>query len=86
MERTEQFRLDVKRLTKAQSFDSTCTDAKEGLHFFNRTVKRLIHGTYSPECYAFILPKKKRRFNFFKKTASIKKKIFVLLYFSVAEH
>ena len=54
----EPFRLDIERFDKNKRFDLGCTEAKEAFCFSEKLVTRLIHGTFSPECYAFILPKK----------------------------
>ena len=59
MTRTEPFRLDIERFSPGASYDKGCTNAKEALFFSDKTVTRLVHGTFSPECYAFILPKQK---------------------------
>ena len=56
MEIGEPFRLDIERFDKNKRYDLGCTEAKEAFYFSDKTVTRLIHGTFSPECYAFIIP------------------------------
>lgn len=58
MERGEPFRLDIERLDKNGRFDLGCTEAKEAFCFSDRLISRLVHGTFSPECYALIMPQK----------------------------
>ncbi len=58
MEKGEPFRLDIERYECDKHYDLGCTAAKEALHYSDKLVTRLIHGTYSPECYALIIPKK----------------------------
>ena len=59
MEKDEPFRLDIERFLSVDHYDLGCAYAKEALAFSDRTVTRLIHGTFSPECYALIIPKSK---------------------------
>ncbi len=56
MERAEPFRLDVERFDRDAHYDLGCNAAKEALFFSERSLTRLIHGTFSPECYAIIIP------------------------------
>ena len=56
MEPGEPFRLDIERFEKGKHYDLGCTDAKEAFCFSDKLVTRLVHGTFSPECYAFIAP------------------------------
>ena len=56
MEEGEPFRLDISRFDKDGHFDLGRIDAKESIYFSDKTVSRLIHGTFSPESYAFIIP------------------------------
>jgi hypothetical protein len=58
MESAEPFRLDIERFERDKHYDNGCIDAKEALCFSERLVKRLVHGTFSPECYALIIPEK----------------------------
>ena len=57
MEIGEPFRLDIERYEKDRHYDLGCTDAKEAFCFSDKLVTRLVHGTFSPECYAFIAPR-----------------------------
>ena len=57
MEDGEPFRLDIERFAADGHYDLGCASAKEALAFSDRVVTRLIHGTFSPECYALIIPK-----------------------------
>lgn len=54
MEPKEPFRLDIERFDKNAHYDLGPSEAKEALCFSERTFSRLVHGTYSPECYAFV--------------------------------
>ena len=56
MEDGEPFRLDISRFDKDGHYDLGRTDAKEAFYFSDKTVTRLIHGTFSPESYALIIP------------------------------
>jgi hypothetical protein len=56
MEPGEPFRLDIERFEKDKHYDLGCTDAKEAFCFSDKLGTRLVHGTFSPECYAFIAP------------------------------
>ncbi len=58
MEKGEPFRLDIERFDLGKHYDNGCPDAKEALCFSEKLVKRLVHGTFSPECYALIIPEK----------------------------
>ena len=57
MERGEPFRLDIQRFDSDKVWGYGCLEAKEALNFSDKTVIRLVHGYFSPECYAFIIPK-----------------------------
>ena len=57
MEKGEPFRLDVERFGINEHYDLGSLHAKEAFAFSDRVVTRLIHGTFSPECYALIIPK-----------------------------
>ena len=56
MEKNEPFRLDIERFDYDEHYDLGCAHAKEAFAFSDKVVTRLIHGTFSPECYALIIP------------------------------
>lgn len=56
MEDAEPFRLDIERFCKNSRYDLGCTEAKEAFCYSDKLVTRLVHGSFSPECYAFIIP------------------------------
>lgn len=56
MEKQEPFRLDIERFDANEHYDLGCAHAKEAIAFSDKVVTRLVHGTFSPECYALIIP------------------------------
>lgn len=56
MEDSEPFRLDIERFGKNGHYDLGRSDAKEAFYSSNKLVTRLVHGTFSPEQYALIIP------------------------------
>ena len=56
MAKTEPFRLDIERFGVGEHYDLGCASAKEAIAFSDKVITRLVHGTFSPECYALIIP------------------------------
>ncbi len=56
MAKTEPFRVDIERFGFGEHYDLGCASAKEAIAFSDKVVTRLVHGTFSPECYALIIP------------------------------
>lgn len=56
MEDSEPFRPDIERFGKNHHYDLGRSDAKEAFCSSDKLVTRLVHGTFSPEQYALIIP------------------------------